>query len=123
MRYGITSFAAWIVFAVLASSVLALAQPEGESVYQSVCARCHGKDGSAHAGAVEKMKVTDLRSDYVQNQSDEELFASIGHGMKHKQYPHGFLHRGLNDTQVREVISYVRGFRKAEGTKKTGKGN
>ena len=88
------------------------AQDRGEATYKATCMRCHGPsgDGKGHEG----MKVTpaDLRSDAVQDKSDQELYDSIALGAGHKEYPHAFAERGLTRKQITDVITYIRGFAK-----------
>ena len=98
----------WCSVLILGCALTAFGENSGETLFKSTCARCHGEDGSARTAAAAKMKVADLRSDNVQRQSDDELFASIGHGTRHKQYPHAFLDRGISEAQVRGVIAYIR---------------
>jgi len=100
---------------VLTVGLMCLAVPataeSGETIFKTTCARCHGQDGTAHTEAAQKMKVANLRSDYVQNQSDDQLFGTIGQGKNHKQYSHGFLYRGMKESDVRGLIAYVRTLR------------
>ena len=85
------------------------ATPEyAERLYSEKCANCHAADGSGHTAAAIKMKVTDLRSERVRQMSDEELYAATAQGKGHKSYPHAFLHTGLTEQQIRDLIKYVR---------------
>jgi mono/diheme cytochrome c family protein len=85
----------------------------GEAVYKTYCVSCHGVAGDAFTSAGRKLKAADLRSEEVQKKSNEELFNTIAHGFKHKQYPHAFAARGLTDKQISDVLAYVRTFNKA----------
>jgi len=40
-----------------------------------------------------KIKPADLRSDAVQQLSDEEIFKTIAYGVGHKEYAHAFAER------------------------------
>jgi hypothetical protein len=60
------------------------------------------------------MGLSDLRSPQVQGLSDDELFKTIAYGVKHKQYPHAFLKRGLTEEQVTQLVSYLRKMRKSK---------
>lgn len=102
----------WLaVLCVLVISMPLFAASEGATLYHTNCARCHGEDGAAKTEAAAKMKVANLRSDYVQKQSDQQLFETIGRGTSHKEYPHTFLHRGLSEAQVRSIVAHVRTLR------------
>ena len=54
------------------------------------------------------MGLVDLRSPQVQSLSDDELFKTIAYGVKHKQYPHAFINRGLTEEQVTQLVTYLR---------------
>ncbi len=54
------------------------------------------------------MGIGDLRSPEVQKLSDEELVKTIAYGVKHKQYPHTFVKRGLSEAQITEIVGYLR---------------
>ena len=53
----------------------------GKAVFSAYCVSCHGPAGDASIPAGRKPKVADLRSDEVQNKSNEELFNTIAHGI------------------------------------------
>ena len=101
-------FVLLLIVTALALPSAAFAQNDGASLYKLHCAKCHGEDGAAKTAARQKMKVANLRSDEVQKQSDNELFASIAHGVGHKQYPHAFMHRGLTASQIGNLVAYIR---------------
>jgi mono/diheme cytochrome c family protein len=96
------------LLAMLALPRAAVAQEDGASLYKQHCAKCHGDDGSGKTAATQRMKVVDLCSDEVQKQQDHEIFDSIAHGLRHKQYPHAFQHRGLTEAQITKLVGYLR---------------
>jgi hypothetical protein len=65
-------------------------------------------DGSGATAAGKKMGLVDLRSQQVQNLSDDELFKTIAYGVKHKQYPHAFMSRGVTQDQINQLVGYLR---------------
>lgn len=77
-------------------------------LFLAKCANCHGRDGSAHTAAATRMKVADLCSRGVQQMSDEELYRATADGVGHKSYPHAFLHSGLREDQIRDLVKYIR---------------
>ena len=96
-----------IVIALGLPSV-AFAQDDGASLYKLHCARCHGEDGAGKTAVRQKMEVTNLRSDEVQKQSDNEIYDSIALGVRHKQYPHTYLYRGMAEPEIRRVVAHIR---------------
>lgn len=84
------------------------AAEDAETTFKTQCVNCHGVngDGKGHIGL--KVKPADLRSDAVQNLSDEELFKRIAYGVGHKQYPHAFAKRGLSTKQIADLVTYLR---------------
>lgn len=94
---------------LLSLPVGALAQ--AEDTYKAQCSSCHGADGGG-SPAGKKLGVPDLRSQQVQSLSDDELFQTIAHGVRHKQYPHVFINRGLTAKQIVELVTLIRKFPK-----------
>src|SRR4051812_36150997 len=83
-----------LMFAILlCASAVALAQSPGEALFTKNCIACHGGDLAGHTNFGKRANIPDLRTSVVQNRSDGDLFASIGRGEGHKEYPHGFLSR------------------------------
>jgi mono/diheme cytochrome c family protein len=82
-----------------------------QHLFLAKCANCHGRDGSAHTAVATRMKVADLRSKQVQQMSDDELYNATAEGTGHKSYPHAFLHSGLTENQIRDLIRYPNAFR------------
>ncbi len=76
----------------------------GQSAYKAKCAICHGADGSGNTAMGKKMKIRDLRSPDVQNQSDALLSDIIARG---KGKMPGF-EKSLGRDKIREVVAYIR---------------
>ena len=93
---------------VLALASAAFAQSPGEVLFKDHCLACHGTDLSGHTNFGKRANIPDLRSATIQGRSDGDLFASIGRGEGHKEYPHGFLSRGLTQVQIKNLITYIR---------------
>lgn len=85
-----------------------IAAQDAKELYSQKCASCHAADGSGHTAANSKMKIPDLRSPRIQQLSDDELYAATAQGKSHESYPHAFLHVGLTEKQIRELIQYIR---------------
>lgn len=103
---NLVSIALIVAFCTLLSGMSAAQN----AVYSEKCARCHAGDGSGHSAAATKMTVPDLRSKRVQQMSDDDLYAATAQGKGHKSYPHAFLHTGLTEPQIRDLIKYIRTF-------------
>jgi mono/diheme cytochrome c family protein len=88
------------------------AADEGESIYKAQCLKCHGQNGDGNGHGQMKVKPADLRSDTVQQLSDEEIYKTIAYGVGHKEYAHAFADRGLNAKQIADVVAYIRKFSK-----------
>ena len=85
----------------------ALAQ-DSEALYTQKCASCHAKDGSGHTAVAAKLEVPDFRSKRIKEMSDADMYDSIAHGTRHKEYPHAFLHIGLTEQQIQGLVKYIR---------------
>jgi len=102
------------VLAVVAAFCLALsgtsAAQDAKELFSQKCASCHAADGSGHTAANNKMKIPDLRSARIKQLSDDELYTATAQGQSHESYPHAFLHVGLTEKQIRDLIQYIRTF-------------
>ncbi|MGH9711719.1 MAG: c-type cytochrome [Candidatus Acidiferrales bacterium] len=81
----------------------------GKEVYLKKCKTCHGEDGHGNEGMAKLLKTTipPLDSDEVQKQSDADIKKVIADG-KGKMKPV----TGLSDTEISNVIAYVRSMKK-----------
>ncbi|MGO9866050.1 MAG: c-type cytochrome [Terriglobales bacterium] len=109
---GILVVAVRIVGVVVIGAALCgiSAAQSAEQLYTEKCGNCHATDGSGHTAAANKMAVPDLRSKRIKQMSDEELFSATAEGTKHRSYPHAFLHTGMKEQQIRDLIKYIRTF-------------
>lgn len=87
--------------------VSACAFSQTESLYQAQCASCHGNDGTP-TDAGKNLGAADLKSAFVQDLTNEELFNSIARTDNHTAYAHAFLRRGMTSQQVYELVKYLR---------------
>jgi mono/diheme cytochrome c family protein len=78
-----------------------------EGVYQDQCASCHATDG-VPTEAGKKLGAMDLRSPFVQDLTDEELFNGIAFGTGHRNYPHAYARRGVTEQQIHDLVEYIR---------------
>lgn len=90
----------------VAGLVHAAGNPQaGKAVFEKTCKTCHGADAHGNAAIAKMMKVTmrGLDSQDVQAKSDAELKKDIVEGTG-KMKPI----KGLSDSQIADVIAYVR---------------
>jgi mono/diheme cytochrome c family protein len=98
----------WFLAVVLCCSLLpprCLSQTE--AVYQAQCASCHGNDGTP-TDAGKNLGAADLKSAFVQDLTNEELFNTIARTDNHTAYAHAFIRRGMTSQQVYELVKYLR---------------
>ena len=98
-----------LLFILSFCATIAWGQDEDSSaLFNSYCRTCHDANGDGKTAASQRMSIPDLRSAEIQKLTDDDLFQRIGNGVKHKQYPHTFLKKGMTEVQVRELIGYIR---------------
>jgi mono/diheme cytochrome c family protein len=76
----------------------------GENLFQAKCASCHGADGAGKTPMGTALKLRDLRSQDVQNQSDAELTRIVAKGKNKMPAFDG----KLKKDQIDQVVGYVR---------------
>lgn len=96
---------------VLAASCVALpllAQNPGEAIYKQNCAVCHGSDGEANTPVAKALKAQSLKAPAIVKKPDAELIEFVKKG-KGNMPAFG---TKLSDSQIKEVIAYVRTLQK-----------
>ena len=84
------------------------AAPDAASLFNSQCAKCHGRDGRAKTTRGRQTHTRDITSAEWQNDvSDERIFNSISRG---KGKMPAF--KKLSDAQIDSLVNYVRRLRK-----------
>src|SRR5262245_13014209 len=76
----------------------------GENIFRAKCSVCHGVDGGEQTENGKKLKGPDLRSDKVQNLTDDEMLDSVTNGRGYMP-PMG---KKYSADQLKQVIVYVR---------------
>ena len=98
-----------VCFAALAfctfSNRTVKAQGDGEKLYKSKCASCHGADGAGATPAGKATKARAFCSDEVQKETDEEWTSIVVKG-KNKMPAYD---KKLTDAEVKELVGYIRG--------------
>ena len=84
------------------------AAPDAAALFNSQCAKCHGRDGRAKTKQGKQTHTRDITSGEWQNDvSDERIFNSISRG---KGKMPAF--KKLSDAQIDSLVNYVRQLRK-----------
>jgi mono/diheme cytochrome c family protein len=97
---------------LIAFSVVGLCLPKatgatshvGENIFRAKCAVCHGIDGAGETANGKKLRVPDLRSNRVQELSDDELLDVVTNG-KREMPSFGKKYRS---DQLQQVVTYIR---------------
>jgi mono/diheme cytochrome c family protein len=97
------------LFILLASGLLALCSSpavaqDAAATYKAKCAMCHGPDGKGG-----KMGTKDFASPEVKSQSDAQLTETITKGKPPKMPAYG---EKLKDTEIKDLVTYIRGLAK-----------
>lgn len=81
---------------------------DGAETFKAKCAACHGPDGSGSTAAGKAMKVRDLSSAAVQEQTDAQLLEIISKGKgKMPAYE-----KSLGADKCTELVAYIRTLKK-----------
>lgn len=93
-----------VCLAALTFASGAQAQTNSQKLYSAKCAACHAPDGSGNTGMGKTLKVRDLRSPEVQNQSDDQLYEIIAKGKgKMPSYE-----KTLKSDEIKGLVRYIR---------------
>ena len=82
----------------VAFSALGLAQDDGQAVFKTKCAACHGPNGEGKIGP--SLKDTKV--------SEDDILLMLSKGNETKKAPHKKPIAGLTDEQVKAVAHYVK---------------
>src|SRR5512146_1856267 len=101
------SLAAFGVMGGVGLSDLTISPPPGDAssgktIYSSLCARCHGVDGTGHGMMSFTPPVADLTSPAVQNKLDAGLFKRIHEGKPNTAM--GAWRSALSDEEIWDVL-------------------
>lgn len=105
----------WVVGAViLASGSLWAQAASGAATFKSKCIVCHGTDGTGNTPLGKQLQAANLHSKEVQQRSDAELHKIVHDGQANMP-PFG---DQLSDSEIDQVIKYIRQFGKTPAKKK-----
>jgi mono/diheme cytochrome c family protein len=91
-----------------ALAVPALAQNNGEQVYKTKCAMCHGQDGLATTPVAKMMSVPSFKSPAVAKMTEAQMVAAINNGKGKMPAYKG----KLTDAQIEQAAAYIRHLQK-----------
>ncbi|MCX8108155.1 MAG: cytochrome c [Verrucomicrobiae bacterium] len=83
--------------------------------YKQHCARCHGDDGRGKTKAGQRLGARDYTDPKVQaSVTDQDIERSIKEGYKDKTTGREIMKptKGLTDAEVKELVAYIRKFKK-----------
>jgi mono/diheme cytochrome c family protein len=112
-KYGIGAIALLSLF-LFAFPYSAAAQSDGQKLYDTNCAKCHGPDGSGNTVVGKAVGAKDLGSAEAKKLTDAEIVTQIDQG-KGNMPPFGGT---LNKAQIDSLIPVVRAFGKKPAGKK-----
>lgn len=93
-----------LTLALLASGTLSFAQSGGEATYKAKCQMCHGATGAGDTPTGKMMKVKPFSEPTVAKSSDSALAGITKNGSgKMPAYKDK-----LTDSQIQEVVAYIR---------------
>jgi mono/diheme cytochrome c family protein len=94
----------------------AAAQADGQKIFDTTCAKCHGADGTGATVVGKAVGAKDLGAPEAKKLTDAEIHAQIEQG-KGNMPPFG---GSLNKAQIDSLIPIVRAFgKKSAGAKKS----
>jgi mono/diheme cytochrome c family protein len=93
---------------LLAVPQFASAQSDGQKLYDTNCAKCHGPDGTGNTQIGKAVGAKDLNSPEAKKLTDAEIHTQIEQG-KNNMPPFGGT---LNKAQIDSLIPVVRAFSK-----------
>ena len=114
-KYSLGILALLPVF-LIAMPHSAAAQSDGQKLFDTNCAKCHGPDGTGNTVVGKAVGAKDLGSAEAKKMTDAEIHTQIEQG-KNNMPPFSGT---LNKAQIDSLIPIVRGFgKKAAGAKKS----
>ena len=106
-KYRVGAIALLPLF-LIALPHFAAAQAEGQKLFDTTCAKCHGPDGTGNTAVGKAVGAKDLGSPEAKKLTDVEIHAQIEEG-KGNMPPFGGT---MNKAQIDSLIPIVRGFAK-----------
>ena len=106
-KYRVSAIAL-LVLILFAIPQFAAAQSDGQKLFDTNCAKCHGPDGTGNTAVGKAVGAKDLNSPEAKKLTDAEIYTQIDQG-KGNMPPFGGT---LNKAQIDSLIPIVRAFAK-----------
>ncbi len=102
-----------IAAAALAVGVVSASAADVKETWEKSCAKCHGADGKGDTKMGKKLDIKDLSdSKYQASLKDEDMFKAIKDGIKDGEKTRMKAAEGLNDSEMKALVDFVRTFKK-----------
>lgn len=106
-------FTLWFAIVMIATALCAQDNSKTVDLYKAKCAKCHGADGAVTAGG-KKLGGKDAWDPEVMKMTDAQMMETTKNG-KNKMPAYG---KSLDDTQIKELVAYIRGLAKNHSSAK-----
>ena len=104
-RVGVVALLSLFLLAIPHSAAAQARNLErGQRLFERICAKCHGADGSKTTSVGNAVKAKDLRSPAVQERTDAEIYTQIADGTTNMP-PFAGTYR---KDQINDLVAYVR---------------
>jgi mono/diheme cytochrome c family protein len=110
MRKSTLSPAASVIAVILIGATPIVAQTSGADTYRAKCQMCHAPDGSGNTPAGKAMKTASFMSPEPVKASDADMIAMTKNGKGKMPAYSG----KLSDSQIKDVIAYIRTLQKTK---------
>jgi cytochrome c553 len=102
-----------IAAAALAVGVVSASAADVKETWEKSCAKCHGAEGKGDTKMGKKLDIKDLTdTKYQASLKDEDMFKAIKDGIKDGEKTRMKAAEGLNDSEMKALVDFVRTFKK-----------
>jgi cytochrome c553 len=105
--------ATFIGLAVLATALVSASAATPKENWEKTCAKCHGPDGKGVTKIGKVLGIKDFTdAHYQESLKEEAMFKAIKEGIKDGDKTKMKAAEGLNDEEIKGLITFVRAFKK-----------
>ena len=99
--------------AACAAMIVSVSAADVKENWEKSCAKCHGPDGKGDTKMGKKLEVKDFTDAKVQaDMKDDAMLKAIKEGVKDGEKTRMKAVEGLNDEEMKDLVAYVRKFKK-----------